>query len=648
MASPKVSIIIPTYNRIKYLPQAIESARCQDYHNLEIVVSDNNSTDNTRDFMKKYSTDNRIRYFRNNTNMGMVGNWRRAIYDYSSGDWFLILSDDDYLIDNNYISKAVNLIDSADNIVIVYANSNIIDESINETTKLQLPFNDIEDGKKIFLSRDTIKPIDFTLCNVLFNRKLAMSLEPFKNNHNLSSDSELFLKMCLYGKVGVIRDFVSVYRIHSNNLIKTVFSSFDTFINNIYLLEPYKLSKTLNVLSDTEMKKLEDKLVLIIRGNLMFAALYYRNNYSDAFSFFQNKVPWLLDKAMSDSKFKLKLFIAKKSKYAYKIIKSIFSIFQIKTANYYPIPNKLTPNCNMPDKVGVIIVNWNGKHFLRDCLPSLLKQTYPNYQVWVVDNGSTDDSVNFVKQSFPSINLISLSKNMGFAYANNIAILNILKDKNIKYIALLNNDTVVDSHWLEELVKEMDNNSKIGICASKMLSMDNPNIIDSTGHVFGKRGILIDRGIGETDKKQYDNAKYVIGACAGACLYRRKMLEKIGLFDESFVSYYEDAELSWRAYRKGWKSRFVSTSVVYHKRSGTLKTLDSFHYKEIFRIGSNNIIATIKRHGSFIHKLLYSSYLIKIIIIESIKMVAIKIGYTPHSPSFETKPYWNALVELWG
>ena len=103
MSSPKVSIIIPTYNRSKYLTQAIESARCQDYHNMEIVVSDNASTDNTDNVMEEYSADNRIKYFRNSVNIGMVGNWRKALSEYCSGDWFLILSDDDYLVDNSYI-----------------------------------------------------------------------------------------------------------------------------------------------------------------------------------------------------------------------------------------------------------------------------------------------------------------------------------------------------------------------------------------------------------------------------------------------------------------------------------------------------------------------------------------------------------------
>ncbi|MDD1710071.1 MAG: glycosyltransferase family 2 protein, partial [Methanoregulaceae archaeon] len=190
----------------------------------------------------------------------------------------------------------------------------------------------------------------------------------------------------------------------------------------------------------------------------------------------------------------------------------------------------------------IIVVNWNGKRFLDDCLTALERQTYPNFDVTLVDNGSTDGSVEFVRERFPRVHVISLPDNAGFSKANNHAITLALND-GVPYIALLNNDTKVDERWLEHLVRVMESGKDIGICASKMLRMEAPHILDSAGHIF-KWGRIFERGHGEVDAHQYDDQLDIVGACAGACLYRREMLEEIGLFDERYGSYYEDAELS--------------------------------------------------------------------------------------------------------
>ena len=106
----KISILIPTFNRAQYLPRAVESALSQDYNNIEVIVSDNASTDNTMEVMERFKDNKNFKYFRNNKNLGMVRNWKKELDEYSSGDYFIILSDDDYLVDNEYISKAVKLI----------------------------------------------------------------------------------------------------------------------------------------------------------------------------------------------------------------------------------------------------------------------------------------------------------------------------------------------------------------------------------------------------------------------------------------------------------------------------------------------------------------------------------------------------------
>ncbi len=256
------------------------------------------------------------------------------------------------------------------------------------------------------------------------------------------------------------------------------------------------------------------------------------------------------------------------------------------------------------NKVCVIIVNWNGKEHLQKCLPSLQAQSYTDCQIIVVDNGSTDGSVDYIKQSFPNIKIIQLNENRLFAGGNNAGIQEAFKYPGIKYIALLNNDTIAEKNYLSEMMRVMENNPHIGICASKMLSMNNPRNIDSTGHIFGRWGAIIERGHNEVDNGQYDNKLEVVGACAGACLYRRTMLEDIGLFDEGFKIYYEDAELSWRAYKKGWPSRYVPRAIVYHKRGASSESKRAIRHNNRLLLLRNEI-TTVKRYGSISQKYIY-------------------------------------------
>lgn len=251
-------------------------------------------------------------------------------------------------------------------------------------------------------------------------------------------------------------------------------------------------------------------------------------------------------------------------------------------------------------KAVVVIVNWNGKRFLENCLYSVFAQTYTDFKIIFVDNGSTDGSIAFVKENYPRAEIVALDKNYGFSVANNIAMRKAL-EAGAEYIALLNNDTKVETNWLAEMASVMGSDPCVGICASKMLRMDEPGILDSTGHIFID-GIIYDRGGGEPDKKQYDDKLDVAGACAGACLYRGKMLETIGLFDESFGSYYEDAELSWRAYNAGWKSKFIPTAIVYHKRYGTSRGNEELR-RQISEQGNRNLVKAVQRHASLAGKL---------------------------------------------
>lgn len=234
----RISIIIPTYNRVNYLKQAIDSALEQDYDDFEIVVSDNASTDGTASLLREYIGHPKVHYFCNNTNIGMVQNWRRAIFELACGEWFILLSDDDYLIDKNYLRNASNLITKKSNLTLIYADSYLYNDYTGEKQLLDLPFSGVVSGETIFCSRGQIKPQDFALCNVIFRRNLAWQLNAFSNSDNLSCDTELFLLSCLHGEVGIIKGAATVYRLHTNNLLKSVnnnprlcYGSFDSLIS---------------------------------------------------------------------------------------------------------------------------------------------------------------------------------------------------------------------------------------------------------------------------------------------------------------------------------------------------------------------------------------------------------------------------------
>jgi GT2 family glycosyltransferase len=219
----------------------------------------------------------------------------------------------------------------------------------------------------------------------------------------------------------------------------------------------------------------------------------------------------------------------------------------------------------MSEQVRIVVVNWNGRSFLEDCLQSLRRQTYRSFSITLVDNGSTDGSVEFVSGRFPEVRVIALTENRGFAGANNCA----LKDLTTPYAALLNNDAVADPGWLASLVEALEQTKEAGFAASKMLFYDRPEVIDRCGDGYTRAGAALLRGRSEP-AGHYGRREWIFGACAGAALYRASMLTDTGLFNEDFFLLYEDVDLSFRAHLKGHKCLYVPEAVVYHKGSGSL------------------------------------------------------------------------------
>jgi len=216
-------------------------------------------------------------------------------------------------------------------------------------------------------------------------------------------------------------------------------------------------------------------------------------------------------------------------------------------------------------KVSVIIVNWNGKQHLEECLDSLSKQTFKAFETILVDNGSVDGSTEFVETNFPGVKIVRLDKNEGFCRGNNIG----LQHARGNFIALLNNDTLVDMNWLEELFKAMTKHYHVGICASCIVNYYSRDVLDTAGDGFDLCGVGYKIGEGMPVTK-FQKERYVFGACAGAALYRRSMIDEIGFFDERFFALGEDLDLSFRARLAGYKCLYVPGAIVYHKVNRTV------------------------------------------------------------------------------
>ena len=221
-------------------------------------------------------------------------------------------------------------------------------------------------------------------------------------------------------------------------------------------------------------------------------------------------------------------------------------------------------------KVSVIILNYNGKHLLEECLESLFSQTYQEREIIVVDNGSTDGSPDLLEQRYQSrITLIKERENLGFAEGNNVGI----ASSSGEYIALLNNDAVADRAWLEKLVQAAQrSDGSFGMWASKILFHDRRDMIDTAGHLIYRDGLNRGRGKNEIDRGQYDREEEVFFPSGCAALYRREMIDRIGAFDPDFFAYGDDTDLGIKARLAGWKCLFVPTSIVYHKSSSTAGT----------------------------------------------------------------------------
>jgi len=251
-------------------------------------------------------------------------------------------------------------------------------------------------------------------------------------------------------------------------------------------------------------------------------------------------------------------------------------------------------------KISIQVTTWNSRKYLKDCFDSIFSQDWQDFSVLVIDNASTDKTVEFIKQSYPGVYSLENVRNLGFAKANNQGI----KITESEFILVMNPDIVLNRNFLTRLVRAMERDKKIASAGGKLLKIKlgdieldekiRTKIIDSTGLKILKSRRALDRGEGEQDLGQYDRARDVFGISGACVLYRREALEDIKVpiirnsyirkkfvirskadevvyeyFDENFFAYKEDIDLAWRLRLRGWKAVYVPGALAYHFRGVT-------------------------------------------------------------------------------
>jgi GT2 family glycosyltransferase len=225
----------------------------------------------------------------------------------------------------------------------------------------------------------------------------------------------------------------------------------------------------------------------------------------------------------------------------------------------------------MTPEVSVIIVTWNGRHHLDACLSALARQEGISFETLLVDNGSQDGTVAFVRDRFPSVRVVPLAENRGFAGGNNAG----AREAHGRYLAFLNNDTVADATWLRALRAGLDEAAGFALATSRIVYMHDPGIIDSAGDGVLRWGGAFKRHHG-SPVAAAERSDEVFGVCGAACLMPRAVFEELGGFDEDFFASHEDVDLSYRARLRGYRCRYVADAVVRHHGSATLGTVSRF------------------------------------------------------------------------
>ncbi len=248
----------------------------------------------------------------------------------------------------------------------------------------------------------------------------------------------------------------------------------------------------------------------------------------------------------------------------------------------------------------IIIVNFNGKSHLKNCLDSIFNNNYADYEIIIIDNGSTDKSVEFIKNTFAAklskIRIVELKENFGPAKARNEGV----KISRGNYIGFLDNDTEVDKDWIVEAIKGFQSFEEIAAIQCKLLLLKDKHRFDYAGEYLSSLGFLIQvAAYGEEDKGQYDFTNRILSAKSAGMFIKKSVFEHIGGFDEDFFIFMEETDLNWRCRLAGYEIVFWPQSIVYHNFSTTREIVDKEFNNRLVRFhGTKNYIMTLYKNFS--------------------------------------------------
>ncbi|MBK7920470.1 MAG: glycosyltransferase family 2 protein [Chloroflexi bacterium] len=253
----------------------------------------------------------------------------------------------------------------------------------------------------------------------------------------------------------------------------------------------------------------------------------------------------------------------------------------------------------MKPAISIIIPHLNGRHHLDDCLQSLRRQTWRDFEALLVDNGSTDGTQDYVAENYPEVRLVQLPENRGFTGACNAG----WQAAQGEIIILLNNDTEADPRWLAEVMAAFDRHPRAGSIASKMLLFDRRDHLHTAGDFYRMDGIPGNRGVWQADIGQFDQEEMVFSACGGSSAYRRALLDEIGFLDDDFFFSCEDVDVGWRANLAGWEVWYAPTAVIYHKLKATGGAVTGSYYDGrnfLYLIWKNYPASLLRQNGRLI------------------------------------------------